>query len=260
MIGATERGRFESTAPAVQAIPSKQQALRLLRRRSFSAGYLVQVIDLVVREVVRSQFDEPDEHEAAQVQQRLIRYAANGQPGSTELARAMLDVKHAVNLVRHGNYRVTTVPESGPDTTVSAKQLVELAAEAGRHRVLAAQGGALVVLAEDKDTNTVYRPVSAEQAHDLLGVARGSKEEAIRLHVGAVAVLRPQARMADWSRGDGYEVAVDVVRDEVTAQLWAAGLPETWALWEQGGVRTLCGHCCQPISPGPGTTDEHQAS
>ncbi|MER5549918.1 hypothetical protein ABT072_47905, partial [Streptomyces sp. NPDC002589] len=89
-----------SEAPAaVFAGSPKQLALRLLRRRPFSAGYLAQVIDLAVREVVRSQFDEPDEREAAQIHRRLTRYAANRQPGSTELARAMLDVKHALNLV-----------------------------------------------------------------------------------------------------------------------------------------------------------------
>lgn len=130
-----------SESPAtVLADSSKQLALRLLRRRPFSAGYLTQVIDLAVRKVVRSQFDEPDEGEAALVHQRLTRYAANGQPGSTELARAMLDVKHALDLVRHGHYRASAVPESGLDTTVSAERLLELVTEAGRDRVLAAQG------------------------------------------------------------------------------------------------------------------------
>ncbi|MEU6935094.1 hypothetical protein AB0A05_39200 [Streptomyces sp. NPDC046374] len=99
-----------SEAPSVLAGPSKQQALRLLRRRSFTAGYLEQVIDLAVREAVRSQFDEPDEREAALIHQRLTRYAANGRPGSTELARAMLDVKHALDLVRHDHYRASAIP------------------------------------------------------------------------------------------------------------------------------------------------------
>ncbi|WP_331729320.1 hypothetical protein OG592_43680 (plasmid) [Streptomyces avidinii] len=230
-----------SESPAtVLADSSKQLALRLLRRRPFSAGYLTQVIDLAVRKVVRSQFDEPDEGEAALVHQRLTRYAANGQPGSTELARAMLDVKHALDLVRHGHYRASAVPESGLDTTVSAERLLELVTEAGRDRVLAAQGGALVVFAEDEEASTVYRPVSAVQAHALRRAARSAKEEAICLHGGAVEVLRPHVRMADWSKDDGYGVAVDVVRDGVSVQWWPAVVPESRALWEQGGIRALC--------------------
>ncbi|MGW7196145.1 hypothetical protein [Streptomyces chryseus] len=225
---------------AVLARPSKQVALRLLRRRSFSAGYLAQVIDLAVREAVRSQFDEPDEREATQAHQRLTRYAANGQPGSTELARAMLDVKHALNLVRHRHYRASTVPKSGLDTIVSAERLLELITEAGRDRVLAAQGAALVVLAEDEETSTVYRPVSAAQANALRQATRSAKEGAIRLHEGAVEVLRPHVRMADWSKDDGYGVAVDVVCDGVSVQWWPASLPESRALWEQGGSRQLC--------------------
>ncbi|MFF9458747.1 hypothetical protein [Streptomyces flaveolus] len=229
----------EASAVVLAGSP-KQTALRLLRRRSFGAGYLAQVIDLAVREVVRSQFDEPDEREAALVHQRLTRYAANGPPGSTELARAMLDVKHALDLVRHGHYRASTVPESGLDTTVSGKQLLELVAEAGRDRVLAAQGGALVVLAEDEEASTVYRPVSAAQAKALRQAARSAKEEAIRLHEGAGEVLRPHVRMADWSKDDGCGVAVDVVRDGVSVQWWPAALPESLALWEQGGIRQVC--------------------
>lgn len=225
---------------AVRTNSPKQQALRLLRRRSFRAGYLAQVIDLAVREVVRSQFDEPDEREATQVQQRLTRYAANGQPGATELARAMLDVKHAIDLVRHGHYRATTVPESGPATTVSAEQLLELITEAGRDRVLAAQGGALVLLAEDEETSTVYRPVSAAEANALRQAARSAKEEAIRLYESAVETLRPHVRMADWSKNDGYGVAVDVVNGEVSVQWWPASLPESQELWERGGIRALC--------------------
>lgn len=229
-----------SEAPAVSAGPSKALTLRLLRRRSFSAGYLVQVIDLAVREVVSSQFDEPDEREAGLVHQRLTRYAANGRPGSAELARAMLDVKHALDLVRHDHYRASAVPERGLDTTVAADQLLELVAEAGRDRALAAQGGALVVLAEEEEASTVYRPVSAAQAKSLRQEARSVKEEAIRLHEGAVEALRPHVRMADWSRDDGYGVAVDVVRDAVSVQWWPAAVPESLALWEQGGIRQLC--------------------
>ncbi|WP_159045406.1 hypothetical protein [Streptomyces sp. H036] len=198
------------------------------------------MIDLAEREVVRSQFDEPDEREAGLVHQRLTRYAANGRPGSAELARAMLDVKHALDLVRHGHYRASAVPERGLDTTVSADQLLELVAEAGRDRALAAQGGAVVVLAEDEDASTVFRPVSSAQAKVLRQVARSAKEEAIRLHEGAVEVLRPHVRMADWSKDDGYGVAVDVVRDAVSVQWWPAAVPESLALWEQGGVRQLC--------------------
>jgi hypothetical protein len=229
----------EASAAAL-ASASKQLALRLLRRRSFSAGYLAQVIDLAVREVVRSQFDEPDEREAALVHQWLTRYAANGRAGSAELARAMLDVKQALDLVRHGHYRASVVPEGGLDTAVSAEQLLELVAEVCRDRVLAAQGGALVILAEDEEASTVYRPVSAAQAKALRQAARSAKEEAIRLYEGAVEVLRPHVRMADWSRDDGYGVAVDVVRNGVSVQWWSATLPESRALWEQGGIRQLC--------------------
>ncbi|MFK0121563.1 hypothetical protein [Streptomyces sp. NPDC090994] len=181
------------TSTASLAGSPKQLALRLLRRRAFTAGYLTQVIDLAVREVARSQFDEPDEREAAQVHRRLTRYAANGHPGSAELARAMLDVKHA-----------------------------------------------LVVLAQNEETSIVYRPVSAVQAKALRQAARSAKEEAIRLYEGAVEVLRPHVRMADWSKDDGYGVAVDVVRDGVSVQWWPAALPESRALWEQGGIRQLC--------------------
>lgn len=230
-----------SEAPAaVSASSSKQLALRLLSRRTFSAGYLTQVIDLAVREVVSSQFDEPNEGEAAQIHQRLARYAANGQPGSSELARALLDVKHALGLVRHGHYRASAVPENGLDTTVSAEGLLELATEAGRGRVLGAQGGALVVIGEDEETSTVYRPVSAAQADALRGEARSAKEDAIRLHEAAVEALRPHVRMADWSKDEGYGVAVDVHRHGVAVQWWPACLPESRALWEQGGIRQLC--------------------
>ncbi|MFD9775028.1 hypothetical protein ACFWXE_32500 [[Kitasatospora] papulosa] len=228
------------TSTAVLASSPKQLALRLLRRRAFTAGYLTQVIDLAVREVASSQFDEPDEREAAQVHRRLTRYAANGQPGSAELARAMLDVKHALDLVQHRHYRASAVPESGITTTVSAEQLLELVTEAGRDRALAAQGGALVVLAQNEETSTVYRPVSAVQAKALRQAARSAKEEAIRLYEGAVEVLRPHVRMADWSKDDGYGVAVDVARDGVSVQWWPAALPESRALWEQGGIRQLC--------------------
>lgn len=47
-------------------------------------------------------------------------------------------------------------------------------------------------------------------------------------------------RMADWSKDDGYGVAVDVVRDGVSVQWWPAVVPESRALWEQGGIRALC--------------------
>ncbi|MET9103823.1 hypothetical protein [Streptomyces antibioticus] len=231
---------MSQASAVVPAGSSKQTALRLLRRRSFSAGYLAQVIDLAVREVLANQFDEPDEREAALVHQRLTRYAANGRPGSAELARAMLDVKHALDLVRNGHYRASAVPESRLDTVVSAEQLLELVAEVGRDRVLAAQGGALVILAEDEGASTVYRPVSAAQAKALRQASRSAKEEAIRLHEGAVEVLSPHVRMADWSKDDGYGVAVDVVRDGVSVQWWPAAVPESLALWEQGGIRHLC--------------------
>ncbi|MFE9121495.1 hypothetical protein [Streptomyces sp. NPDC007172] len=211
----------------------------MLRRRPFSAGYLPQVVDLAVREVVSSQFAEPSEREAALVHRRLTRYASAGQPGSAELARALLDVKHAFALVQHEHYRVSAVPESGLDTTVSGEWLFELVADAGRDRVLAAQGGGLVVT-EDEENSTVYRPVSAAQVSVLRKAARCAKEEAIRLHEGAVEVLRPHMRLADWSKCDGYGVAVDVVRDGVSVQWWPAAVPESRALWEQGGIRRLC--------------------
>lgn len=229
-----------SEAPAtVLASSSKQLALRLLRRRSFGAGYLTQVIDLAIREVLPSQFDEPDEREAALVHQRLTRYAANGQPGSTELARAMLAVRHALDLVRHGHYRASAVPER-----TRHGRLRGTAARTG-HRSrpgpsARGAGGALVVIAENEEASTVYRPVSATQTHALRRAARSAKEEAIRLHEGAVEVLRPHVRMADWSKDDGYGVAVDVVRHGVSVQWWPAAVPESQALWEQGGIRALC--------------------
>ncbi|GAA1346207.1 hypothetical protein GCM10009647_090680 [Streptomyces sanglieri] len=231
-----------SEAPATVAIgSSKQLALRLLRRKPFTAGYLGQVIDLAVREVARSQFDEPDEQEAAQIHRHLVRYATNGQPGSTELARAMLDVRHAVDLVRHGHYRASAVPGGGLDTTVSAERLLELATEAGRDRVLGAQGVALVVIADDEEGSTVYRPVPEEQANALRRAARSAKEDAIRLHESAVEALRPHVRMADWSKDEGYGVAVDVFGAGVSVQWWPACLPESRVLWEEGGIRQLCG-------------------
>ncbi|WP_327740590.1 hypothetical protein OG749_47020 (plasmid) [Streptomyces nojiriensis] len=198
------------------------------------------MIDLAVRKVVRSQFDEPNEQEAAQVYQRLTRYAANGQPGSTELARAILDVRHAVDLVRHAHYRASAVPTDGLDTAVSAERLRELATEAGRDRVLGAQGGALVIIADEDEASTVYRPMSAAQVNALRRATRGAKEDAIRLHESAVQVLRPHVRMADWSRDEGYGVAVDVLRGGVSVQWWPASQPESRALWEEGGIRQLC--------------------
>ncbi|MER5550009.1 hypothetical protein ABT072_48405, partial [Streptomyces sp. NPDC002589] len=117
---------------------------------------------------------------------------------------------------------------------------LELATEAGRGRVLAAQGGALVVIAEGEEGSTVYRPVSAAQANALRRAARSAKEDAIRHHESAVEALRPHVRMADWSKDDGYGVAVDVMRDEVSVQWWPAAVPESLALWEQGGIRQVC--------------------
>ncbi|WP_435060162.1 hypothetical protein [Streptomyces sp. bgisy060] len=97
-----------------------------------------------------------------------------------------------------------------------------------------------MVLAEEEEASTVYRPVSAAQAKSLRQEARGAKEGAIHLHEDAVEALRPHVRMADWSRDDGYGVAVDVVRDAVSVQWWPAAVPESLALWEQGGIRQLC--------------------
>ncbi|MFE0774838.1 hypothetical protein [Streptomyces sp. NPDC058861] len=86
----------------------------------------------------------------------------------------------------------------------------------------------------------VYRPVSAAEANALRQAARSAKEGAIRLHKSAVEALRPHVRMADWSKDDGYGVAVDVVRDEVSVRWWPAAVPESLPLWEQGGIRQLC--------------------
>ncbi|MEU5137058.1 hypothetical protein [Streptomyces californicus] len=231
---------MSETSAAFLAGSSKQVALRLLRRRAFSAGYLGQVIDLAVREAARSQFDEPDEREATRIYRWLTSYAVNRQPGCTELARAVLDVKHAQDLVRHAHYRASVVPASGLDTTVTAEQLLELATDAGRARVLAAQGGVLVILAQNETASTVYRPVSVAQARARREAERDAKERAIRHHAGVVALLRPHVRMADWSKGDGCGVAVDVVRNGVSVEWWPASLPESWAMWEEGGIRQLC--------------------
>jgi hypothetical protein len=225
-----------------------QTELRLLRRGSYTATYLPQVIDFVVRGVVGSEFDAPGERQAGQIHRLLVRYAAAGQPGSRELARAMLDVRHAVNLVQHEHFRASPVPASGPDSTVSGRRLLELAVAAGRDRALPAQGGALVVTDPD-GRSTVYRPVPAEEARDIRVTARGVKEESTRLHERVVGALSPHVRMADWSKEEGYGVAVDVVRDTVSVQWWPATLPETRALWEQGGIRQLCADLLAPRFP-----------
>ncbi|RLU82035.1 hypothetical protein CTZ27_31255 [Streptomyces griseocarneus] len=216
-----------------------QLELRLLRRVSFTAAYLPQVIDFVVRDVTGSEFTHPSDHEAAQIHRRLVQYAAQHQPGALELARTMLDVRHAVDLVRHEHYRATAVPREERDIVVSAARVLELAVAAGRERALPAQGGALVV-AEDESRSTVYRPVSEEEAREVQVAARSTKEEAVRLHGRVVDVLAPHVLMADWSRDEGYGVAVDVAGETVSVQWWPAALPETRALWEQGGIRQLC--------------------
>ncbi|MEV7465239.1 hypothetical protein AB0O20_01840 [Streptomyces kronopolitis] len=218
-----------------------QTELRLLRRGSYTAGYVPQVIDFVMRGVTGSEFAPPSEEQAREIHRLLVRYAAGGQPGSRELARAMLDVRHATGLVRHEHYRASAVPAVGPDTAVSGHRLLELAAEAGRDRVLPAQGGALVVIEHDSDgQGTVYRPVPLEEAQALRVAARGAKEEAARLHERVVAALSPHVRMADWSKDEGYGVAVDVVSTAVSVYWWPASLPETRDLWERGGIRQLC--------------------
>ncbi|MFF4531506.1 hypothetical protein ACFY1P_19830 [Streptomyces sp. NPDC001407] len=216
-----------------------QLELRLLRRSSFTAAYLPQVIDFVVRDVTGSEFKCPSDHEAAQIHRRLVQYAANCQPGAHELARTMLDVRHAVDLVRHRHYRATSVPGDERDTVVSATQVLELAVAAGRERVLRAQGGALVV-AEDEIRSTVYRPVSEAEARAVQIAARSTNEETVRLRGRVVEVLAPHVLMADWSRDEGYGVAVDVVEETVSVQWWPAALPGTRALWEHGGIRQLC--------------------
>ncbi|MFD6967145.1 hypothetical protein [Streptomyces sp. NPDC059949] len=218
---------------------SSQLELRLLRRAVFVATYLPQVIDFVVRGAVGSEFTDPSDRQASQIHRHLVRYAASGQAGSQELARTMLDIRHAVDLVRHELYRASAVPGAGLDLVVSASRLLELAAAAGRDRVLPAQGGALV-LAESGGRSTVYRPASAVEARDVRMAARTAKEGAIRLHERVVHALSPHVRMADWSREEGFGVAVDVARDGVSVQWWPAALPETRAMWEQGGIRELC--------------------
>ncbi|WP_424892357.1 hypothetical protein [Streptomyces sp. XH2] len=230
---------MHETVEALVPRPYSQLELRLLRRVSFTAAYLPQVIDFVVRDVTGSEFQHPSDHEAAQIHRRLVQYAAHHQPGAHELARTMLDVRHAVNLVRHEHYRATAVPGEDPDTVVSATQVLELAVAAGRERVLRAQGGALVVT-EGESRSTVYRPVPEAEARAVQVAARSTKEEAVRLHGRVVEVLSPHVVMADWSRDEGYGVAVDVVGETVSVRWWPAALPETRALWEQGGIRQLC--------------------
>ncbi|GAA1227114.1 hypothetical protein GCM10009578_081670 [Streptomyces rhizosphaericus] len=220
-----------------------QTELRLLRRGSYTAGYVPQVIDFVMRGVTGSEFASPSEEQAREIHRLLVRYAAGGQPGSRELARAMLNVRHATELVRHEHYRASAVPAVGPDAAVPGHRLLELAAAAGRDRVLPAQGGALVVSEEVTDgQGTVYRPVPLEEARAIRVAARGAKEETARLHERVVAALSPHVRMADWSKDEGYGVAVDVVCNAVSVYWWPASLPETRDLWERGGIRQLCMH------------------
>ncbi|MEU6352165.1 hypothetical protein ABZ896_23000 [Streptomyces sp. NPDC047072] len=219
-----------------------QTELRLLRRSSFTAVYLPQVIDFVVRGVVGSEFAAPGEQQAVQIHRHLVRYAASGQPGFRELARAMLNVRHAAELVQHEHYRASAIPAAGPAFAVCGRRLMELAADAGRDRVLPAQGGALVV-AEPDGHSTVYRPVPAAEARDIRVAARSAKEEATRLHERVVGALSPHVRMADWSRDEGYGVAVDIVPEAemaVSVQWWPASIPQSRVLWEQGGIRQLC--------------------
>ncbi|MCX4792017.1 hypothetical protein OG369_39915 [Streptomyces sp. NBC_01221] len=218
---------------------SSQLELRLLRRATFAAAYLPQVIDFVVRGAVGSEFTDPSDQEAEQIHRHLVRYAASGQPGAQELAHTMLDIRHAIDLVRHELYRAAAVPGVGLDLVVSASRLLELAAAAGCDRVLPAQGGALV-LAESGERSTVYRPVSAAEAREVRVAARTAKEGAIRLHERVVEALSPHVRMANWSKEEGFGVAVDIERDTVSVQWWPASLPETRAMWEQGGIRQLC--------------------
>jgi hypothetical protein len=216
-----------------------QLELRLLRRASFAATYLPQVIDFIVREVTGSEFTRPGDQEAAQIHSRLVRYTVHGQPGALELARGMLNIRHAVDLVQHEHYRASAVSSERRDTAVSRAQLLQLCVTAGRERVLRAQGGALVIAAAD-GSSTVYRPVTAAEARATKIAARNAKEETIRLHEQVVGVLAPHVVMADWSRDEGYGVAVDIALEAMTVQWWPASLPQTRALWEHGGIRELC--------------------
>lgn len=242
---APQEGRLPAPAAPLPVPDSYAQTeLRLLRRSSFTASYLPQVIDFVVRSVVGSEFAAPGEQQAVQIHRYLVRYAATGQPGSRELARAMLNVRHAAELVQHEHYRASAVPATKPAFAICGRRLLELAAEAGRDRILPAQGGALVVVEPD-GSSTVYRPVPAAEARDIRVAARRAKEGATRLHERVVGALSPHVRMADWSKDEGYGVAVDIMQGADTAvsvQWWPASLPETRALWEQGGIRRLCAY------------------
>ncbi|WP_055531340.1 hypothetical protein [Streptomyces graminilatus] len=237
-----------------------QLELRLLRRASFAATYLPQVIDFIVREVTGSEFTRPCAQEAVQIHSRLVRYTVHGQPGARELARSMLNVRHAVGLVQHEHYRASAVPGGRHDSVVSGGQLLRHCVAAGRERALPARGGALVI-AEADGASTVYRPVSAVEARAIQVTARNAKEEAIRLHEQVVEALAPHVVMADWSRDEGYGVAVDVAQEAVTVQWWPASLPQTWALWERGGIRELCVAMLSPswrVTPGAGQSlDDH---
>jgi hypothetical protein len=216
-----------------------QLQLRLLRRATFAAGYLPEVIDFIIREATGSEFGRLDDGQASRIHSRLVRYTAHGQPGASELARTMLDVRHAVDLVQHEHYRASKVPGQGCDTTVTAPQLLELAVAAGRESVLRTQRGTLVISGAD-GLSTVYRPVPADEAAQVRMAARSSKERAIRLHEQVVRALTPHVTMADWSRDEGYGVAADVVGEAVAVQWWPASLPETLRLWESGGIQELC--------------------
>ena len=143
-----------------------QLELRLLRRAPFAATYLPQVIDFIVREVTGSEFSHPCDQEAAQIHSRLVRYTVHGQPGARELARCMLNVRHAVDLVQHEHYRASAVPGERRDSVVSGSRLLQLCVAAGRERALRAQGGALVVT-EASSGSTVYRPVTAAEARAI---------------------------------------------------------------------------------------------
>jgi len=165
-----------------------------------------------------SEFIRPSEQEAEQIHRQLARCTAHGQPRANELARTMLDIRHAVDLVRHERVGV-----------VSAAQLLQLAVTAGRERALRAQGAALII-ADAEGHSTVYRPISEAEARDVRIAARKAKEGAIRLYKQVMGTLAPHAVMADWGREDGYGVAVDVIRETVSVQWWPASLPGTRAL------------------------------
>ncbi|MFE3558401.1 hypothetical protein ACFXKW_26595 [Streptomyces sp. NPDC059193] len=226
---------LEPTTPCTYG----QLELRLLRRAAFTAPYVPQMIDFIVREVTGCEDTPPSAEQAARIHSELARFAAHGQPGGLELARTMLDVRHAVDLVHGERYRASAVPRMQPDTVVSETQLLELAVRAGRERVLPAQGEVLVIIEAD-GTSTVYRPVTPAEASAVRMSARNAKEAAVRLNAAVVELLTPHTQMADWSRPDGYGVTVAIEGDGVSVSWWPASLPETFAQWEQGGIRQLC--------------------